>query len=80
MDASRGRATCLRGGVKRLEVTELLLRPIISPYTPVRHLMRAHRAQDMAEVPDLLQNGAVATTAKVGNRPGLRLQSVLDLG
>ena len=44
-----------------------------------QHENATHRAEDVAEVPDLLEDGSVAATAEVGDRASLRLKRALDL-
>ena len=45
-----------------------------------RRLKYTHSANNVVEVPHLLEDGAVLATSEVGNGTGLGLECVLDLG
>ena len=60
-------------------MTKLLLHTAFSA-VHMRGPKPTHRAEDVVEIPHLLEDGAVLATSEVGNGAGLGLECVLDLG
>ena len=60
-------------------MTKLLLHTAFSA-VQMRAPGSTHRAEDVVEIPHLLEDGAVLATSEVGNGAGLGLECILDLG